>query len=143
MIKRRKFRRIRVLAQSARGAAAVEMALTLPVLAMLFCGMVSYGGWFFAAHNIQQAANDGARASLAGISPTERATIARSAVETSLRRAGTIDPRNVSVLVDDDGQTLVVRLAYDGSHDAMLSMPLVPVPDTTIRRSAAARLGEQ
>lgn len=119
------------------------MALILPVLLMLFCGMVSYGGWFFAAHNLQQAANDAARASLAGISPTERATIARGAAETSLRRAGTIDPHNVSVLVDDDGQTLVVRLAYDGARDPLLSMPIVPLPERTIRRSAAARLGEQ
>jgi Flp pilus assembly protein TadG len=124
-----------------RGAAIVEMALVLPLFLTLLMGIVTYGEWFFTAHGVQQAANDAARATIGGLNATERATIAASSAQTSLRRAGALNPDGVSVQVDDDGSTLVVHLSYDASRDPLLHIsPFLPSPGTTIQRSAAIRL---
>jgi len=122
------------------GTAMIEMALVLPLFLTLIMGILTYGDWFFTAHGVQQAANDAARATIAGLNATERATIAASSAQTSLRRVGTLDPNRVSVQVDDDGSTLIVRLSYDASNDPLLHMSLLPTPGTTIVRSAAIRL---
>src|SRR3546814_19456555 len=57
------------LAREERGAAIVEMALVLPLLLALLMGVLVYGQYFMLAHNVQQAANDGARASIVCLDP--------------------------------------------------------------------------
>ncbi|SEQ88485.1 Flp pilus assembly protein TadG [Solimonas aquatica] len=47
-----------------RGAAAIEFALTFPLLFMLFYAILSYGMIFFVRMGLQQAAEDGARTAL-------------------------------------------------------------------------------
>lgn len=124
----------------ARGAVIVEMAMTLPILLMLLMGIVSYGDWMLTAHSVQQAANDAARASIAGLTSGERAGIAQTTMETTLRRAGVLDPGRATLSVDDDGTTLVVRLRYDATGDPLLHLTFVPMPSTQIQRNAAIRL---
>jgi len=126
--------------RDARGTALVEMAITLPMLLMLLMGIVSYGDWMLTAHSVQQAANDAARASIAGLTSSERAGIAQSTMQTTLRRAGTLDPAHATLSVDDDGSTLVVRLLYDANADPLLHRSLVPMPSAQIQRNAAIRL---
>lgn len=116
------------------------MAITLPVLLMLLMGIISYGDWMFTAHNVQQAANDAARASLAGLTSTERANIAQTTMQTTMHRAGALDPAHATLSVDDDGTTLVVRLRYDANADPLLHLTFVPMPSAQIQRSAAIRL---
>ena len=58
------------------GAVLVEVALTFPILIVLILGILSYGSWLMAAHTVQQAANEAARAALAGISSSERRSLA-------------------------------------------------------------------
>ncbi|HET8613452.1 MAG TPA: TadE/TadG family type IV pilus assembly protein [Sphingomonas sp.] len=128
-------------ARDARGTAVVELAITLPILLTLIMGILAYGDYFLVAHSVQQAANDAARAAIAGLDAAERASIAASTVETTLRRQGLLDPALAATSVDDDGSTLVVRLAYDDSADPLLHLSFVPTPDPRIRRSAAIRLG--
>ncbi|MDB5738418.1 MAG: TadE-like protein, partial [Sphingomonas bacterium] len=89
---------------------------------------------------VQEAANDAARASIGGLSTAERAAMAASGAQTSVRRAGNLDPAKLSVAVDDDGSTLVARLSYDASADPLLHMSIVPLPPTTILSSAAIKL---
>ena len=126
--------------RDARGTALVEMAITLPMLLMLLMGIISYGDWMLTAHSVQQAANDAARASIAGLTSSERASIAQSTMQTVLRRAGTLNPMRATLSVDDDGTTLVVRLRYDASADPLLHLSLVPMPSAQIQRNAAIRL---
>jgi len=126
--------------RDARGAVLVEMAITLPILLMLLMGIVSYGDWMMTAHSVQQAANDAARSTIAGLTSTERASIAQTTMQTTLRRAGTLDPTRATLSVDDDGTTLVVRLRYDASADPLLHLSLVPMPSAQIQRNAAIRL---
>ena len=145
ILRRRKFYRytelVRVLLRETRGTAVIELAITLPLLITMLFGIVAYGDWFFVAHSVQQAANDAARATVAGLSAPERAIIAQDSVKTTLTRTGALDPTKASVMINDDGTTLVVRLDYDASGNPLLSLKLLPMPSTTITRSAAIRLG--
>jgi Flp pilus assembly protein TadG len=49
------------LLQRTQGAAAVELALVLPVLLLLVCGIMDFGIIFFQMHNVNEAAREGAR----------------------------------------------------------------------------------
>jgi Flp pilus assembly protein TadG len=59
-----------------RGAAAVEMAIILPLLVLLLGGMVDYGRFFFTQIQLTNAAREGARAAIVGGDPVMRATAA-------------------------------------------------------------------
>ncbi len=123
-----------------RGTVLIEMAFTLPILLILLMGIVSYGDWMLTAHSVQQAANDAARAAIAGLTSSERASIAQTAMQTTLRRAGALDPAKATLSIDDDGTTLVARLRYDASADPLLHLTFVPMPSAQIQRVAAIRL---
>lgn len=123
-----------------RGVALIEMALALPVLVLLLFGIVTYGSWIALAHAVQQSANEGARASLAGLTQAERALLAQETAYTMLDRSYGVDRRNLSVTIQDDGDTLIVDIAYDASRNPLLSLPMIPLPSTTITRRTAVKL---
>jgi Flp pilus assembly protein TadG len=123
-----------------RGAAAIEMAFSLPILLTLITGIITYGGWFLCAHTVQAAANEAARAGIGGLNPTERSALVRQALDANLRKTGELNPDRMNLLVDDDGKTLTVHLSYDASKDPLLSIKLVPTPAKTIDRSASVTL---
>ncbi|NYT39763.1 pilus assembly protein [Sphingomonas sp. R-74633] len=116
------------------------MAFSLPILLMLICGIVTYGGWFLCANSVQQAANEAARASLGGLDPNERATLVRQALDANMRKTGTLKTERMNSLIDDDGHTLTVHLSYDAAKDPLLSIKLVPLPAAMIERSATVVL---
>ncbi len=128
------------LSRDRRGAALVEMALALPVLILFLFGILSYGSWIALAHGVQQGANEAARAAIAGLSLAEREQIARDVAQSTLAGSYQIDPARLSVIVIDDGATLTVDVAYDGSSHPMLSLPLVPPPSRIIERKSSIRL---
>jgi len=128
----------RSLVRGTRGAVLIETAFALPVLILFLFAIVTYGGWFAIAHAVQQSANEAARAALVGLTPAERAGLARDTAETALRRSYGIARDHVVVAVQDDGQALAVTVAYDASGEAMLALPIVPRPPSTIVRTAAA-----
>ena len=132
---------ISTLKRDRRGAALIEMALVLPLLVTMLTGIVSYGKWLYIAHGIQQVANDAARAAIAGLDSAERAALAEKRVDTDLRRTGNFDPLNVGMLIDDNGETLVVHVTYDADADPLMHLSVVPVPETMIERTAAIQLG--
>ena len=47
--------------RTARGAAAVEFALVVPILLALFCGIVDYGMWLNNSISTRQGVREGAR----------------------------------------------------------------------------------
>lgn len=124
-----------------RGVALIEMALVLPILVTLLFGIVTYGSWIALAHAVQQSANEGARASLAGLTQAERATLAQDTAVRMLNRSYGVERRNIAVTVQDDGDTLTLAIAYDASRNPLLSLPMVPLPSTTIERRTAVKLG--
>lgn len=139
---RRKRRGIlRRLPRDRRGTALTEFALVAPLLLTVILGIVGYGGYFWKAHGLQQVANDAARAALAGLTADERGGIARAVVRTGLTGLAGIAPNRTTVDVTEADETITVRLAYDGAREPIFHLGLVPMPDSTIRRSAAVRLG--
>ncbi len=126
-----------------RGTSALEMAFVLPILLTLMMGTLVYGQWFFVAHNIQQAANNGARAAIAGLDRRERARLAERAVRRTLGQTNEIEGRELEVEVSEQGQTLAVAVHYQLPHDSFMRTSLVPVPSTTIVGRAAYQIEEE
>jgi Flp pilus assembly protein TadG len=131
------------LRYDARGVAAIEMAIALPILLTFVMGIISYGDWFLTSHTVQQAANDAARAAIAGLTADERSTIATSNVKTMLTRGGALNPTKATTSTTSDPatQTMKVVVVYDASQDPLLRMSFIAPPPNMITRSAAINLG--
>lgn len=128
------------LASERRGAVLVEAAFTLPVLILLLLGVLTWGGWFMAAHSLQEVANDAARASVAGLDALERRQIVEATVAKSVLNTGTLDPDLVTVTTGVDGDFYRVTLTYDLSKSQIFQNSLVPLPGDTINRNAIVQL---
>lgn len=123
-----------------RGAAIVEFAIALPLLLVLVIGILAYGQYFLIAHEVQQAANDAARATIGGLNRAERMVIARDSIAASAR-AGALDPAITRGDVAEVDDLLTVTVRHDASRIALLNTPILPVPDTLIQRRAVVRIG--
>ena len=132
---------VRGLLAEARGAAAIEFAFVVPVFLLLLIGTLAYGGYFWRAHALQQIANDAARAALPGLTAGERRELATAAVIAELPAVAGLNAALTTTAVSESGGALVVALAYDGTRDAFLNLGPMPMPNRTIRRVAAVRLG--
>lgn len=129
----------------ARGSSAVEFALLVPVLLALFAGIMAFGIYLGASHNLRQLAADAARASIAGVSDEERGQLARQRVNAALAdgtmfKAGTV---NVQVGVDPaDATVYTVTLSFDARNLGFSGLSgLVPLPPDLIRSSVSIRRG--
>lgn len=127
------------------GANAVEFAIIAPLLLLIVVGILVYGIYFGTAHAVQQLAADAARASVAGLSDSERRTIALNHITTSAGNYLLLRPEKLTARAEpspEDGDLFVVAIDYDASDLPVFGLDaLVPVPDSTIRRSAAIRRG--
>ncbi len=104
------------LGREERGAAIVEMALVLPLLLALLMGVLVYGQYFMFAHNVQQAANDGARASIIGLDAADRRTVALRAVTRSLQAVGGTH----SAAVSETSEAITVAVTFTVPQDSFL-----------------------
>ena len=124
------------LARGERGAAIVEMALVLPLLLALLMGMLVYGQYFMLAHSVQQAANDGARASIVGLDAADRSAVASRAVGRSLQA---VDGAH-SVAVSETSEAITVAVTFTVPQDSLLRSSFVPSPGNVIRARATFEL---
>jgi len=135
-------RRVPGLRRDERGVAAIEFAIVVPFLLLLLLGIVSYGGYFWIAHAVQQLANDGARAAVGGLDDTERRSLAQSSMTNAMTSYAYLTSSAAQVTVDSQGQRIAIRVAYDASASPFWAMrTIVPMPSSTIRREAVVRLG--
>lgn len=134
-------RRIETFGQDRRGATIVEFALVLPLLAMLLLGILAYEQYFLLAHSAQQLANDAARATVAGLTATERTTIANASIARSLSTLPELKAQTVSLAVSEASELVTVRVRIDASANPMFRIGLVPMPDPLIERRAVVRQG--
>ena len=125
-----------ILAREERGAAIVEMALVLPLLLALLMGILVYGHYFMLAHNVQQAANDGARAAIVGLDAADRSAVATRAVGRSLQGMN----GTPAIAVSETGEAVTVAVDFTVSADSFLRSTLVPSPGHVIRASATFEL---
>ena len=124
------------LARGERGAAIVEMALVLPLLLALLMGILVYGQYFMLAHNVQQAANDGARASIIGLDAADRSAVASRAVGRSLQA---VDGTH-AVAVSETAEAITVAVTFNVPQDSLLRSSFVPSPGNVIHARATFEL---
>lgn len=124
------------------GTSATEFAIVAPMFVLLLLGICSYSGYFWMAHAVQQIANDAARAAIAGLSAGERSSLAQATVVSETPQYACLTPSNTSVNVVSAGQAVTVQVSYDASNTIFLALgKLVPMPSSTIQRSATVMLG--
>lgn len=128
------------LVRDEKGAVLVEAAFILPILILMLLGITSYGLWFMAAHSVQQAANEGARAVLAGIDENDRQAIVQDVVTEGVLSAGTVDANKVTVATTLEGNIYTIAVSYDFSESLLLSNSIIPLPASPITRQARVRL---
>jgi len=127
-----------------RGASAVEFAMLLPVFLTLVFGIVVFGSYLAVVHGLQQLAAEAARSSIAGMSASERTSLATSYVSSNIGTYPLIAPANVSVTAatsTTDPNVFVVSVSYNAAGMFLFSLPFVPTPPSTIVRSAAIPFG--
>jgi Flp pilus assembly protein TadG len=130
------------LLRDERGVAAIEFAVILPVFLLLLFGIICYGGYFWMAHDVQQTANDAARAALAGLDATERQQLAERSVATHVADGGSLTLGKTKVRVAERDDNVIVTVSYDARGSAFWRvMSLLPMPSTTIDRTATVALG--
>lgn len=124
------------------GAAALEFAIVGPVLVVVLMGICGYGGYFWLSHAVQQTANDAARAAMGGLDAAERTLLANAVLAQEIDDYAWLKLANASTTVTGDTNTLTVRVTYNAADTPFWSMKgLVPMPSSTIARSATVRLG--
>ncbi|MDX6806918.1 TadE/TadG family type IV pilus assembly protein [Terrihabitans rhizophilus] len=127
------------------GASAVEFALVAPVFLMLVIGIFAFGLYLGTAHCVQQLAAEAARASVAGLSPAERSSLAQGLVTNSLPSYTLLDPAALSLAVNADpadANLINIDLSYDTSGMGIWAFErLLPLPPKMIHRGAVIRRG--
>ncbi len=126
------------------GASAVEFALMLPLFLAVVFGIVVFGSYLAMVHGVQQLAAEAARSSVAGLTDSERNSLATSYVTANAATYPLIVPSNLSVNAAPsagNANVYVVTVNYDASTSFIYSLPFVPAPRSTIVRSAAIQYG--
>ena len=122
----------------------MEFALVMTVLLMLLLGIVSFGLQFGTRILAVQAASEGARAAVAGLSDAERLSLATTAVAATLDRFGGLAAaRTVSITpsgapTSEIGVTVTIDLSR---FDVARFSRLVPVLSSRPSASVAVRVG--
>ncbi len=112
----------------------------MPLVLLLISGVIAYGSWFMVAHGVQAAANEGARAALAGLNDADRQTIAQSTVAKSIAGSSGVQANRVTTSVARSGAYYTVTVSYDPANAIWRQLPIVPVPSGAIRRKATVQL---
>ena len=128
-----------------KGMAALEFALIAPALLMLVFAIIIYSFWFAALIGVRHAANEGARAAMAGLSTAERTTLARDRAETVIDGYGALLPtggtRRIEAGADGIG-LFKVEVSYDMSGAALMRYAgFIPMPSTTLAVSVIVTNG--
>ena len=131
---------MRKLACDKRGATLIEFALVLPVLLSLLMGVLCYGQYIWLAHSVQSAANDAARATVGGMTASERLALAQSAVTTDMASVPELKSNQVELAINESGAYATVRLRVDAHALTLLSAGLVPLPAPVIERRSVVAL---
>ncbi|KQT77889.1 TadE/TadG family type IV pilus assembly protein [Methylobacterium sp. Leaf466] len=142
---RNRIKNITKIVDCAQGNCAVEFALVVPVLLALFSGIVVFGIYLGACHNLRQIASEAARASIAGLSDQERAALAFQRVNSALADNAMFKPGTVDVKVGadpDDNTIYTVTLSFDTKSLGFSGLSgLIPIPPDLITSKVTVRRG--
>ncbi|MFM5918087.1 MAG: TadE/TadG family type IV pilus assembly protein [Novosphingobium sp.] len=130
----------RRLINDADGAAAIEAAFVLPIVIAMLLGIATFGQWFMIAHTIQQAADEAARAAVAGLNDDDRRVMVNQSVTQSLAIASGVDARLVSTATNRSGDYYTVTVTYQTSQNRALAIGIIPIPLAPIARQSTVKL---
>jgi len=122
-----------------RGAALVEMALVLPIVILLFLGMIDFGRAIFLYNNLTNAARDGARLGSTQ-TPTINTTTITSTVETRIATysGAAVSTGHVTVTPPTSLNSYAVTVQISGYPFSPIT-PLPMVNGMTLSVSASFR----
>jgi Flp pilus assembly protein TadG len=119
--------------------------LVAPVFFFLLLGIAAYGIYFSAISSLQELTADAARASVAGVSATERQTIVSTYVSQSSPNYRLLSKRPITVSAapyPGDPTRYTVTLQTDiSSLPLQGSTGIFPMPSAIIKRTAVVRIG--
>jgi Flp pilus assembly protein TadG len=125
-----------------KGSAAIEFAFIAPALFAFLAGSVSYGSYFWMASSLQQLANDSARAAIAGLTDSERQSLAQSTFNAEIGNYGMLSPSLATVNYQGSSESYSISVSYNAANTPFwVAANFLPMPSTTIVRSAAVKLG--
>jgi Flp pilus assembly protein TadG len=115
------------------GTAAVEFVLVAPLFLMLAYGAVVYGIFFATWVAVSEAASEGARASLAGLSSTERQSLASTTVNrvfSAYQPLLSTQNMTLSFPTQTTAGLFAVSIGYDFTNTSLANFAtLVPLPN--------------
>jgi Flp pilus assembly protein TadG len=136
---------VATLKKNARGLAAVEAAILLPVVLLLVFGMIEYGWMFLKAQQVQGAARSGCRVA---IRETASNTNVTTAIQTTMTNGGlglsgytvALSPSNVALALPGENVSVTVTVPYQGGI-WLTHIPFIPVPTNLHSTATMAKEG--
>jgi Flp pilus assembly protein TadG len=133
------------LFKDTRATSAIEFAFIAPVFLVLLFGIVAFGSYLGIVHGIQQLTAEAARASIAGLSDSERLSLAQGNIASNVAFYPMLTADRLTVqsaATDGTTGTFKVTVQYDASDMFIFNLPhLVPMPNPIIVRTAATQRG--
>jgi hypothetical protein len=127
------------------GVSAVEFALVAPMIILLLFGLFCFGTVETIYIATQQLVAEAARASVAGLSDSERSQIVQSFVTSNVGSYAFLDPTKITVTsatISNNPSTYQVNLTYDMSGSFIYEFSaLLPLPSSQVQRSAVVLNG--
>lgn len=128
-----------------RGIAALEFAMLAPALLLLVFSIIIYSIYFTAMIGVRQAAAEGARAAVAGLSTSERKSLAETRAKEVITNYGSMlggtKVPQVTFPTASTG-TFRVTVSYDmGGSPIMRYANFVPLPSRYIEASVTVTNG--
>jgi Flp pilus assembly protein TadG len=114
-----------------RGVAALEFVILAPVLLTLIFSIFVYSLYFTALIGVRQAAAEGARAAVAGLSASERATLAQTRAQSVITSYGVMlsGAKIVAAAASSPADTFLVTVTYDMKNAPIMRYGgFVPLP---------------
>ncbi|GAB7551139.1 hypothetical protein NRB_06360 [Novosphingobium sp. 11B] len=129
-----------------RGLAALEFALLAPALLALVFSVIVYSIYFTAQIGVRQAAAEGARAAVAGLSIGERVTLAQERAQAVIDNYGSLlggkSQPQITAGAGDTSGTFRVEVHYDMSGSPIMKYgAFVPLPDSNVAASVTVTNG--
>jgi Flp pilus assembly protein TadG len=135
---------MKVLLHQSSGAAAIEFAIVLPLLLSLLFGVLAYGYYAIVSMAVATAAAEGARASVAGMSDAERASLAEAAAVASVNNTGGFlvwDTSCSDCFSSGSPATGYYQVTVQYHLGSWLVLPYIPAPNLTVSSTVVAAYG--
>ncbi len=128
-----------------RGLAALEFVLVAPPLLMLAFATIIYALYFSVFLGVRQAASEGARSAMAGLSSAERTSLAQARAQEVMDGYGALlaggEISEISAQPAGDG-LFEVRVSYDLSASPIMRYAgFVPLPGSVVTSSVLVTNG--